>query len=187
MTPADILEKRMNSVNRDVVKATKDCNGLIVVLPATDALMFRKSFKSEDADVHTHNSISNILEFRKRMRKPDPHIIVFLSKWDQVSEVAKDIDMDAYYSDEEMQKFLDNGFPATSMLLKPLVANGKVKFFRSWFKIAKDETGKDMYFPGTKKQKIEVTEYPNSWIRFLPNFSSGEFEKAIYHISSFAR
>lgn len=184
-TPSQMIMQRMQSVNIDVVNTIKDCQGFIIALSAPDALMFRDGSSPLDPDVYIHTVMNDILEYRRRNRKSDPHIIVVLTKWDEVVERAQDIQMDVYDSQESLDRFLANGFPATSMLLKPLQDKGNVRYFRSWFYPKKREDGTKVYWPGTEKPVIDVLEDPNAFIRFKPKFSDLEYRKLVEYIGSF--
>ena len=193
-TPSQIIKQRMQSMNTQVVNTIKDCQGFIIALSAPDALMFREDPKTFDPDVYTHTVMNEILEYRRRNRKPDPHIIVVLTKWDEVAEKAQEIQMDVYDSQDALARFLANGFPATSMLLKPLRDKGSVRFFRSWFFIKKREDGTKMYWPDSKNPKIDskkpmidILEDPDSFIRFKPKFSDGEYRDLVRYIGSFGQ
>ena len=193
LTPREIIEQRVSSINTTVVKNVRDCAGLIVALSAEDALMFRKDYTAKDTDAYTHNVLSEVFEYRRRQHKKDPHVIFIITKWDKVQTQAKDLKMDAYYSDEEMARFLDNGFPATSMLLKPLIDKGNVKFFRSWFKLAKDEEDNIIYWnhpetgEPTTSPRIKIIDYGDDYIRFRPDFAETDYRNIIKHIGSFAK
>jgi len=166
----------------------KDCQGFIIALAATDALMFRETASTFDADVYTHTVMNEILEYRRRNKRPDPHIIVVLTKWDAVTAKAKDIQMDVYNQTEDgMAKFLANGFPATSMLLKPLRDKGMVRFFRSWFKTKVREDGSPVHWKDTKKPIIELIEDEEAFIRFRPSYSEMDYVEMVKHIGTFGK
>jgi len=166
----------------------KDCQGFIIALSATDALMFRETASTFDADVYTHTVMNEILEYRRRNKRPDPNIIVVLTKWDLVTVKAKDIQMNVYdESQDGMGKFLANGFPATSMLLKPLRDKGMVRFFRSWFKTKVSEDGTPVYWEGTKKPIIEVIEEQDAYVRFRPSYSEQDYVAMVKHIGTFGQ
>jgi len=189
-TPSQIIMQRLQSVNTEVVATIKDCQGFLIALSALDALMFRGNPSTFDPDVYTHTVMNDILEYRRRNHKPDPHVRVILTKWDQVVEKAQDIQMDVYDSQDQLDRFLANGFPATSMLLKPLRDKGMVKYYRSWFNIKKNEEGNPMHWPVTdpsesKKPIIEVYEDPTSYIRFKPRFSDLEYRNLVEDLGSF--
>jgi hypothetical protein len=176
-------------VNTQVVNTVKDCQGFIIALAADEALMFRESASTFDADVYTHTVMNEIFEYRRRSRRPDPHIIVVLTKWDEVMTKAKDIQMDVYNESAlGMARFLANGFPSTSMLLKPLRDKGKVSFFRSWFNIKREEDGiTPVYWKGTDKKIIEVIEDESAFIRFKPSFAETDYANMVRLIGSFGQ
>jgi len=187
-TASQTIKQRTQSINYTVVQEIKDCQGFIIALSATDALMFRENPKGTDPDVYVHSVMNDILEYRRRNRKDDPHIIVVLTKWDEVVKEAKDIQMDAYDKSENgLARFLANGFPATNMLLKPLRDKGFVKFFTSWFQIKRREDGTKEYWQNTKNPVIELLEDPTSFIRFRPKFSEGDYINLVHYIGSFGK
>jgi hypothetical protein len=191
--PAQIIRQRLQAVNSAVVEAVKDSQGLIVALAADEALMFRKHASSFDADVYLHNVMNHILEYRRQMHRGDPHIIVVLTKWDEVIQKAQDIDMDVFdESQNNMAKFLANGFPGVNMLLKPLVDKGNVKFFRSYFKVKRHDDGAPVYWEDaegrpTKQKVIEIIEDKTGPIRFRPAYAEDEYIKMVKHIGSFGQ
>ena len=190
-TAGQKIRSRMQSINKRVVDEIKDCRGFITALPSPEALMFRESASTFDADVYIHNIMTQILEHRRRNKRADPNIVVVLTKWDEVQSKARDIGMDVYDESEYgMAKFLANGFPATSMLLKPLRDKGMVKFFRSWFNIKKREDGTKEYWDKEKTQPvINLIEDPNpkAFIRFRPDCSDTDYLEMVQYIGSFGQ
>jgi len=186
-TPSQMIKERMQTINQQVVNTIKDCQGFIIALAAPDALMFRDSESTFDPDVYTHTVMNDILEYRRANRKDDPQVIVVLTKWDEVVDKAIEIQMNVYDSQEALSRFLANGFPATSMLLKPLRDKGNVTFFRSWFAIKRREDGTKEYWDGKDQPIIEVMEDPNSYVRFKPKFSDDEYRKLVEYIGSFGQ
>jgi len=187
-TASQVIRQRMQSVNKSVVQTVKDCKGFIIALAAPEALMFRDSASTFDPDVYTHTVMNEILEYRRRNRRADPHILVVLTKWDEVRDKAKSIEMDAYNETEDgMAKFLANGFPAANMLLKPLRDKGMVRFFRSWFNLKKREDGTTAYWPDTKKPVIKLIEDETGFIRFRPAYSEEDYVEMVRYIGSFGQ
>ena len=181
-TAYERIRARDCSVNRIVIDTVRDCQGFIVALDANDALMFNDG--EHDNDVYMHSVLTNIFEWRRRNNRPDPHLIVILTKWDQVIGQAKDLNMDAYDSQNGLQRFLDNGFPSLSMLLKPLRDKGYVKFFRSWFTLKKDPEGQVEYW-APNKPKIKIIEDESNYIRFRPDFSMPDYIDILNYVGSF--
>jgi hypothetical protein len=182
-TACERINSRNSTVNRVVIDTVRDCQGFIIALDANDAIMFSQG--DHDNDVYMHSVLTNIFEWRRRNGKQDPHIIVVITKWDEVMTCAKDIQMDAYDGENGLQRFLDNGFPSLSMLLKPLRDKNYVRFFRSWFTIATDEDKRIMYWEGTSKPKIKIIENETNYIRFKPDFSEPDYIDLINYIGSF--
>jgi hypothetical protein len=183
--PYERINSRHSSINYQVIETVRDCQGFIVALDCNDAIFFNDG--THDSDVYMHNVLTNVLEWRRRNNKPDPHVIVILTKWDQVQEKCKNLGMDAYDGESGLQRFLDNGFPSMAMLLKPLRDKGFVKFFRSWVKTAVHPQTKspDMWPDG--KPKIEIIENEGNWIRFKPNYSEPDYIDLISYIGSFGK
>ena len=178
------IHSRNSGVNWQVIETVRDCQGFIIALDCKDAIMFNDGSRP-DSDVYMHNCLTNILEWRRRNGKSDPYVIVILTKWDEVMTMAKDIGMDAYDGEVGLQRFLDNGFPNMSMLLKPIRDKGRVKFFRSWFKQATHpETKEPLTWPDGKP-KIKVIETESNWIRFKPDYSEPDYIDLINYIGSF--
>jgi hypothetical protein len=187
-TPSQKIRQSMQSINKAVVNTIKDCKGFIIALAAPDALMFRENASTFDPDVYTHTVMNDILHYRRRNKKDDPYIIVVLTKWDEVQAKARSIQMDVFDESENgMAKFLANGYPATSMLLKPLHDKGMVRFFRSWFKIKRREDGSKEYWPDTHKPVIEIIEDETGFIRFRPSYSETDYVEMVRYIGSFAQ
>jgi len=192
-TAGQIIKQRIQSINAQVVETVKDCQGFITAFDATDASMFRESASTFDSDVYIYTVMNEILEYRRRNRRPDPHVLVVLTKWDQVMKRAKDIQMDVFdESQDGMAKFMANGFMATNMLLKPLRDKGLVHYFRSWFNIKKSEDGSDCYWPSndgnpSKKPVINVLEHEQDYIRFRPDFSQPDYVDMVNLIGSFGQ
>jgi len=187
-TSSQVIKQRMQNINKSVIETVKDCKGFIIALAAPEALMFRESASTFDSDVYVHTVLNEILEYRRRNKKEDPHVLVVLTKWDEVRDKAKSIQMDAYNDiDNGMAKFLANGYPATNMLLKPLRDKGMVKFFRSWFNIKKREDGSDEYWPGTNKPVIKLIEDETGFIRFRPAYSEEDYVQMVRYIGSFGQ
>lgn len=189
-TPSEIIRKRLQTINQEVITTVRDSQGFITALAADEALMFREKPSILDPDAYTYNVMNEVLEYRRRNKKDDPHIIVVLTKWDKVMERAKSVDMDVY-DDSQMgfAKFLANGFPATNMLFKPLIDKGQVKFFRSWFNIQKREDGSEVYWEGTESPRIRILENKelDAIIKYAPDYSQQDYVNMVHHIGSFAQ
>jgi hypothetical protein len=191
--PGQIIRQRLAAVNQAVVNSVKDSQGFMVALAADDALMFRKNASTFDADVYLHNVLNDILEYRRQAHRDDPHVIVVLTKWDEVIEKAQDIDMDIFdESQNNLAKFLANGFPGVNMLLKPLVDKGNVRFFRSYFKVKRRDDGTPVFWEDaeglpTKQKVIEIIEDKEGPIRFRPAYAEDEYIKMVRYIGSFGQ
>jgi hypothetical protein len=179
--------ERLKNINRQVVNHIRDSQGFILVLPATDAIFFRKGHLRLDADSYLYNIIGQVMDWKKASRAKIEGIAVWLTKWDQAMEAAKEIGMDIYAGDKGMARFMDNGFPGISMLIKGLRDEGRVQYFRSYFNIAKRDDGfTDETWPDGSP-RIFIKEDPNHYIRFKPDFDGDEYVRFIKWAGSFAK
>jgi hypothetical protein len=195
--PAQVLRERVRSINTEVVNTVRDSQGYIIALAANDALFLRDGPSTMDPDVYTYTVLNEVFEYRRKNHKPDPHIIVVLTKWDKVMKEAKEADMNIYdESQNGLARFMANGFPNTSMLLKPLVEKGNVKFFRSWFTIKRNNDGQELYWgkdgkptadPSSNNPVIDVYEDADSYIRWRPKFADEDYVNMVRHIGSFGQ
>lgn len=184
-TPYEKLRNRYSSINMQVIATVRDCQGFIIALDAKDALMF--SDGTHDNDSYMHNALTNIFEWRRRNNQPDPYVIIILTKWDQVMTEAKDLGMDAYDGEYGLQRFLDNGFPATSMLLKPLRDKKRVYYFRSWVNLLRDPNSKKVEYWADGKPKIKIIENPQDYIRYKPDYSEPDYVQMTELIGRFGK
>ena len=190
LTPREQLQDLATSINMQMYNTAKACQGIIITMSAEDSLMFSEGPQERDNDVYTHNALTAMFEYRRRNHMPEPYVIVIITKWDKVSTQSKMIGMDVFDDTGEMNglaRFMDNGFPATSMLLKPLRDKGRVKYFRSWFTLATDEDNKVLYWPGTDKPKIKIKEDPASYLRFKPSYAEEDYIGLVRYIGSFGQ
>jgi hypothetical protein len=186
-TPYEQIRKYMQSINTQVVNQLQDCTGIFIMLDATKALMFRDNFDVKDDDTYTYNVINSFMQSRRQNHKDDPYIIAVLTKWDKVSEMAKAIQMDVYDTTQNgLERFLANGFPMTYMLLKPLREKGKVKYFKTWFKLKKRESDGTVETWEDGTPRIAIKQYPNEFIRHRPDCSEEDLTGIIHHVMSFA-
>ena len=196
------IQARVNNYNRNVVNAIRDSEGYVVTLSAPDALMFRKSYKEQDVDQYTYNVLSQAFAYKKQAHKKIEGIALWLTRWDEVMDKAKDIGMDIYEMDDNgrpnqkgLMRFFNNGYPGIAMLLKPLVNQGKVKFFRSYFKIKKKEDGVteetwplDLDDLDHKPQKVINTIVDDTnYIRSKPEYSEQDYADFIRFMGTFSK
>jgi hypothetical protein len=190
LMPSDQIRDMATSINMQMYNTAKACQGIIVILSAEDSLLYSKGPQDKDQDVYTHNALTAIFEYRRKNHMPEPYVIVILTKWDQVAEKSKLIGMNVYDENGEINglaRFFDNGYPATSMLLKPLKEKGRVKFFRSWFTQATDDDGNVLYWPGTSKPRVKVLEDANSYLRYKPAYAEEDYINLVRYIGSFGQ
>jgi hypothetical protein len=186
-TPAQMIQNRMQNVNQDVVNTARDSDGFIAALPADEALMFQETPGPIGADVYIHTVLDAVMRYRLNNHKPDPYVIIVLTKWDTVIQRAKSLGMDAYDEEGGLERFLANGFPAMYMLLKPMRETGKVKYFRSYFMIKRRENGDPVCWPDTNKPIINILDKENEYIRYKPEMAEEDYKNLINYIGSFAK
>lgn len=182
----DQLE-RIRNINRQVINHIRESQGFILTLPATDALMFRKDHRAMDADSYLYTVLSQVMDFKLYTRTSIEGIAVWLTKWDEAMDDAKDLGMDVYTDSMGMARFMANGFPALNMLLKPLIDAGKVQFFRSFFQLKKRDDGTTPELWPDGRKKIEVIDDPRSFIRKKPLFAEQDCVNFIKWVGSFAK
>lgn len=186
-TTYEQIQRYMQTVNVQVINLLQECTGIIVTLDATSALMFRNHYDSKDSDAYTHNVLNAFLQYRRNNHKPDPFIIAIITKWDQVAEMARAIQMNAYDTSQNgLDRFLANGFPFTHMLLKPLKDKGNVDYFTTWFKIKKRDNGEiETWEDGSPR--INMLSKPGEYIASRPDASEEDLIKIVKRIASFAQ
>lgn len=187
--PNTIQYERIKNINRQVVQHIRESQGFIIVLPAPDAVMFSRDYRDKQTDSYLYQIMSQVMDHKLYSKTKIEGVAVWLTKWDQAQEDAKALGMDVFYQDDyrSMERFLVNGFPALSMLLKPLRDAGKVRYFRSKFSIAKREDGITPLTWDDGQPRIEILEDPNSYIRFKPVFEEQECVNFIKWAASFAQ
>lgn len=190
LSPREQIQDMAQTINMEMYNTAKTCQGNVVTLAADDSLMFAEGPQDKDQDVYTHNALAAMFEYRRRNHLPEPYVIVVITKWDKVAEQSKLIGMDIFDETGEMNglaRFVDNGFPSTSMLLKALRDKGRVKYFRSWFTMLTDADGKIQYWPGTTKPKIKIKEDSGSYLRFKPAYAEEDYIGLVRYIGSFSK
>jgi hypothetical protein len=176
----------IRNINRQVINHIRDSQGFIIVLPATDALMFRTTYQEMEADSYLYSILSEVMDYKKRGRDAIEGIAIWFTKWDQAMDDAKDMGMDIYAGDAGMERFMVNGFPNLAMLIKGFRDAGKVRYFRSYFDIKKRADGSDDTWPDGSP-RITIIEDENDLIRFRPSFDGEEYVKFIRWAGSFAK
>jgi hypothetical protein len=179
--------ERIRHINANVVNHIKDSQGFILAIPATDALFFRNDYLANDADSYLYHIMNQVMNYKTRTKNKIEGIAVWLTKWDQAMEKARDLGFDIYRGEMGLQRFMDNGFPGLSMLIKPLRDQGKVEFFRSYFNVAKREDGVTNQKWDDGEPKVKILEDPNHPIKFQPDFAGEEYVRFIKWAASFGR
>lgn len=177
--------ERARNINRQVVNHVRDCQGFVLTLPAPDAQIFRTDINSRDPDAYLYTVMSQIMDYKLYARKKMDGVGVWITRWDEVMDEAKDIGMDIYADQRTLDRFFENGYPALAMLLKPLRDAGKVRYFKSYFKIKKREDGTEETWPDGSK-RINVVYDPSSHIQRKPDCAEQDYVNFIRWLGSFA-
>jgi hypothetical protein len=167
----DPVKRAAQAVNLGMIRRIRDSQGFIVALPANEAIMLREPSSKADADAYTYHILSQIIEYKRRTRSPKlEHIFVVLTKWDEVKDTAVGQEMDVYGRDQNgLYRFMVNGYPALSMLLKPLAEQGMVSFYRSYFEIRRGKDGAKkvhMDSAGRNMQSKNISGWLTIWGRW---------------------
>lgn len=184
------LERRAQHINQQIISYIRDSNGFIVALPANEALMMKDSASKTDADAYTYHILSQVIEYKKRNKRSPKleHIFVVITKWDEVKDLARDYGMDVYDTSQNgLYRYMVNGFPSLSMLLKPLVEQEMVHFYRSYFEIRRDNNNEKIKYPGTKSDYIATFEDPSSDVRWRPKYAEQEYVQLVKDIGGMAK
>jgi len=184
-TPTMEQHERIKNINRNVVKHIRESQGFILALPAPEALIFRTGYAMQDVDSYVYTVLSDIMDFKLFSGTVIDGVAIWVTKSDEVLEEAANLGMNLLHP-EGMMRFLDNGFPNTMMLLKPLREAGKVQLFRSFFTIQRRDDGSlDLWEDGNKK--IKILDDPSNYVRFKPEFAELDSVKFIQWAASFAK
>lgn len=176
----------IRNINRQVVNHIQDSQGFIIVLPATDALFFRKDHIVLDSDSYLYNILGQMMDYKRDNKGKIKGVAVWFTKWDEAMVDAKELGMDIYHSDEAVTRFMDNGFPGLAMLLKGLRDEGRVRYFRSYFNPARHDDGRPVEW-SDGSPKIKLIDDPRHYIRFKPDFAGDEYVEFIKWAASFAK
>jgi len=177
----------MKNINRAVVNHVRESQGFIITLPATDAQMFRDDYRMRDTDSYIYNVISRVMDHKKYFKNKIEAAAVWITQWDKAQQKSRDdYAMDIYRDERSLERFLINGFPGISSLLKSLRDEGKVRYFRSYFTPAKRDDGEvDIWDDGSPKIKLE--EDPEGLIIKLPEYPSQDYVDFIKWAGNFAK
>jgi len=124
-----------------------DADGLILVIPASRALIFTDDRKveaeptgiAEDPDVNLARILESVFEYKEETgSKKLKAILAIITKWDLLQPYAKSKKMDIQDpTGEGLQNFMDIAFPDTMMSLKAYGLEN-VRFFPSYFKVKRE-------------------------------------------------
>lgn len=186
--PTQQQYNRIQNINRNVVNHIRDSQGFIICVPAPDAIMFRTDYLANDSDSYLYTVMSQVMDHKRYSKTKIEGVGIWITKWDQAMEQAKALNMDIYADDggRSIERFLVNGFPNLSMLLKPLRDAGKVRYFRSYFQLATRQDGSIDRWPDGEP-KIAIEEDPTNKILLKPKFAEQECVNFIKWAASFAK
>ena len=187
------------NMSSNVVNYVRDCEGYILIAPASRAMAFQDGLQIEketedeelsgistDPDANLYNFIQSIISYKEDTKgKPIKAIAVVVTKWDMLMPFAQEmgIDLDDV-TGEGIQQFMETFFPQTMSLLKfeqQRNQNMQLQFFPSYVKTVKDAQGKTVMWPdNTPKIELETNlRIPKYWadsylrlINFLGSFAS---------------
>jgi len=185
----DPLKRAAQSINLSMIRRIRDSQGFIVALPANEAIMLRGDTSRADADAYTYHILSQIIEYKRRTRSPKlEHIFVVLTKWDEVKDTAIGQEMDVYGRDQNgLYRFMVNGYPALSMLLKPLAEQHMVSFYRSYFEIRRNKDGSKMLHKDDQGRDIQNNYVVNTFedpdpkvdVKWRPDYAEQEYIRLV--------
>lgn len=170
----------------------KESDGLILVAPASKALMFRGDAQLEreasdiefDPDVNLARIFGGIIDYKRTHSgsKPLKGCVVMVSKWDLLERYAVEMNMDVL-TEKGRERFLEVCFPWTRMKIKAMqrVFNTKVLFVPSFVEVERDGGGNLVYWHQEKTQpKIKVGD------NRMPSYSMGWMADTINFLGQFA-
>lgn len=187
------------NVSSSLINYVRDCEGYILIAPASRAMAFRDGLQLEketdneelsgisaDPDANLYKFMQDIMSYKDRSKgKPVKAIAVVVTKWDILMPYAQEmgIDLDDP-TGQGIQTFMETFFPQTTSLLKFIQKNNsniQLRFFPSYVKVQKDAEGKPERWPdGGYKIEMEPNQrIPKYWaqsyvdlINFLGTFAS---------------
>jgi hypothetical protein len=187
------------NINKGLIDYVRNCEGYILVAPASRAMAFRdglqleketedeeKSGISADPDANLYKFMQDIMSEKERSKgKPIKAIAVVVTKWDVLMPYAQEmgIDLDDL-TGQGIQTFMETFFPQTTSLLKFIQKNNsniQLRFFPSYVKIQRDAEGKPERWPdgGLKIEMEPNLRIPKYWaqsyvdlINYLGTFAS---------------
>ena len=166
----------------------RESDGLILIAPASKALMFKDDAQIEkesadiafDPDVNLARMLGDIIEHRRKTRKPLKGIAFVITKWDMIAPYAQDMSMDVT-TQEGLNEFLDVCFPTTKMRIKMLQEDWgtRVEYFPSFIDVERNGDGTVRKWPDGSP-KILVKE------RRIPSYGSQYMVNLINFVGSYA-
>jgi hypothetical protein len=181
------------SAARVLQEYVRETDGLILVAPASKALLFKDDAQVEreeadiafDPDVNLARIFGGIIDY-KRTHPASKRLIgclIVITKWDLMEKYAADMGMDVL-TEQGRDRFMEVCFPFTKMKIKAMqrVFSTKVKFIPSFVEVERDGQGNIVHWDSeTKKQpKIKVGE------NRIPSYSAGWMADAINFLGQFA-
>lgn len=142
-------------VDQSLIGYLEQADALLPVVAASRALMFPDDLRlekvpkdlvdksiSEDDDVNLARIINTFQLHKQQAHKQIDAVGLIIHKWDLIKPYAQKAGMDVYDpSGKGFKKFMDVCYPTTSMALKRLTLQGKVKIFPSHIETLRDADG----------------------------------------------
>jgi len=184
MNPNPEMWGRLTTVGKYIL----NCDGVILVAPASRALMFQDDVQLEaeptsidyDPDVNLARILNTILDHKDRNRQKLKGLSVLITKWDLIAPYAANWGMDLYDpTGQGLKQFMEVCFPATSMALKSYGLDN-VQFFPSHIQVKRKANGNLEKWPDGS-DKIERIEEKR-----VPKYSESSYVALINWLKGFA-
>jgi len=180
------------SAAKHLQEYVQESDGLILVAPASKALLFKNDLQIEcepsdiafDPDVNLARIFGGIIDYKRTHSnsKPLKGCVIMVSKWDLVEPYAVEMNMDVM-TEQGRERFLEICFPFTRMKIKAMerVFKTKVLFVPSFVEVERDGHGNIVYWDQkTKEPKIKIGE------NRMPSYGMGWMADTINFLGQFA-
>lgn len=160
----------------------RESDGLILIAPASKALMFKNDQQLEseedmefDPDVNLARLFGDIIDYRRKHNRPLKGVAIVITKWDLIKPYADELNMNIE-TNEGLNEFMNVCFPSTTMKINFLQKTWptQVQFFPSFIDVERDGSGNiKRWDDGSPKIKVldrRVPSYGGQWIVNLINF-----------------
>ena len=180
------------SAAKHLQEYVQESDGLILVAPASKALLFKNDVRVErepsdiafDPDVNLARIFGGIIDYKRTHSnsKSLKGCVIMISKWDLVEPYAVEMNMDVM-TEQGRERFLEVCFPFTRMKIKAMqrVFKTKVLFVPSFVEVERDGQGNIVYWDAEKKEpRIKVGE------NRMPSYGMGWMADTINFLGQFA-